>query len=284
MFDVQSDMKTCHFDMLETGAANRLSYKLPRKNFLFVFLIIAYNFGDKGNVHMNQDEKDEFLNAAQELFRTSFLENHLNNTLKLGRIERFNINPFLVPYLSQFAYGNKDPESIAKVLLYPRVLGTSANTSFGNFIQKLCTKLKDTYPSSTSGMDIEFVDTFDGRKKYCQLKAGPETINKDDVDPIVRSFKSARKLIRTNSGNVLPEDFIVGVCYGDRKSLSANYKRIENEGYPIYIGKEFWRHLTGDDGFYQDLIDKLSDVARCIDASAELEQVLDKLTESIKNS
>ena len=30
----------------------------------------------------------------------------------------------------------------------------------------------------------------DGEKKYCQLKSGPDTINKDDVETIAGHFKS----------------------------------------------------------------------------------------------
>ena len=35
-------------------------------------------------------------------------------------------------------------------------------------------------------MDIEFEDALDGSHKYCQLKAGPNTINKDDVEKLVK--------------------------------------------------------------------------------------------------
>ncbi|HJG21866.1 MAG TPA: hypothetical protein K8V64_02150, partial [Enterococcus durans] len=37
---------------------------------------------------------------------------------------------------------------------------------------------KHVYKGSlSSGIDIEFVGRIDGMKKYCQIKAGPETIS-----------------------------------------------------------------------------------------------------------
>jgi hypothetical protein len=47
--------------------------------------------------------------------------------------------------------------------------------------------------SVVHGIDIEFIDAIDGRKKYCQLKSGPSTINKDDVVTIINpSFLKRR--------------------------------------------------------------------------------------------
>ena len=99
---------------------------------------------------------------------------------------------FLYKYLAKFLTGNDDAESIAKALIYPRILGSSITTSFGMQVQKQITTLFPGFGSTTSGIDIEFVDAIDGRKKYCQLKAGPNTINKDDIKTVVDHFKSIR--------------------------------------------------------------------------------------------
>ncbi len=53
-----------------------------------------------------------------------FAINHIKNTQKLEKPSEFNINPFLV-CLENFLCGDAKPESIAKALIYPRVLGTS---------------------------------------------------------------------------------------------------------------------------------------------------------------
>lgn len=55
--------------------------------------------------------------------------------------------------------------------------------------------LKNSFGSMVSGIDIEFEDALDGRHKYCQVKLGPNTINKDDVVTIHNHFKDARNLV-----------------------------------------------------------------------------------------
>jgi len=87
------------------------------------------------------------------------------------------------------AYWRQTPyDSIARALVYPRILGTSIATSFGQNIQRFCTEVLSGFGSAISGVDIEFIDQLDGRKKYCQVKSGPETINKDDIETISRHF------------------------------------------------------------------------------------------------
>lgn len=76
---------------------------------------------------MTESEKCDILQKAKIWFKDSIIENHIKNTLKLSNIKEFNINPFLLAYLSNFLEGNHDPISIAKALIYPRVLGTSIN-------------------------------------------------------------------------------------------------------------------------------------------------------------
>lgn len=225
----------------------------------------------------------EILNKAKEWFKETIAVNHIKNTKKLENADEFNINPFLAVYLANFLTGNSDPESIAKVLIYPRVLGTSITTSFGTNIQKFTSTVLKAFGSTTSGIDIEFEDKIDGRKKYCQLKAGPNNINKDDVETIAGHFKSVINLARTNNIRVSFDDMIVGVIYGDKQALSSHYKRITNAyNYPVYAGVEFWERLTGDKEFYNKLIEAIRSVAIEADYSSELNNVIKKLSENDK--
>lgn len=212
---------------------------------------------------MNNSKKELILKKARSFFKKSIAESHANNTAKCAQLKEFNVNPFTVHYLASFAFGDESPESLARALIYPRVLGTSIATTFGNNIQTFCHEVLSGFASTTAGMDIEFVDASDGRKKYCQLKAGPQTINKDDVDTIKGHFVGLRNLARTNHlSDFNPmTDCCVGILYGDHSQISANYKKIE-EDYPVLSGPEFWIHLTGDAKFYSDLIEVFSDCAK----------------------
>ncbi len=131
------------------------------------------------------------MKQQKSFFRTELFNSHLDSGCKkASKLKSYNINPFLIKYLAFFLEGNDNPKSIAKALILPRILGTSINTSFGNKIQKMINVLFEGYGSVVSGIDIEFIDAIDGRKKYCQVKAGPETINKDDVETISSHFNA----------------------------------------------------------------------------------------------
>ncbi len=228
---------------------------------------------------MKQDEKDDILEKAKIWFKESISENHIKNTKKLVKASKFDVNPFLAVYLSNFLTGNTKPESIAKALLYPRVLGTSITTSFGTNIQKFTNEVLSSFGSTTSGIDIEFIDQINNNKIYCQLKSGPNTINKDDVETIVGHFKKVINLGRTNNLRITHDDMVVGIIYGDTASLNGHYKRVTSEyDYPIYIGQDFWYRLTGDESFYSDLIHAIGQVAIEADFSEELEDVIIELS------
>ncbi|MDE6771587.1 MAG: restriction endonuclease, partial [Muribaculaceae bacterium] len=72
---------------------------------------------------MNDLQKQAIIENGKRFFREIIIPNHLNSLKKL-RLKDFNINPFLINYLAAFLCGNTEPESLAKALVYPRVLGT----------------------------------------------------------------------------------------------------------------------------------------------------------------
>lgn len=228
---------------------------------------------------MTDAERNQILASAKTFFRTKIADSHRRRTEELT-LSKFDINPFLHKYVAQFAFGNSSAESMAKALIYPRVLGTSITTTFGNQLQSFCNEVLTSFASTTSGIDIEFIDALDGRRKYCQVKAGPNTINKDDVTTIKDHFRGVRNLARTNHLTLATTDCIVGVFYGTESSLSNNYKKI-NEDYPVFVGEEFWHRLTGDENFYYDLIDAFAEVADEMDSSAMLNSVIQRLAEDI---
>lgn len=207
---------------------------------------------------MTTEQKMSIIESGKEYFRTSIIPNHIKN-LRMLKLKDFDINPFLINYLAAFLCGDTSPLSLAKALVYPRVLGTSVNTSFGQNIQIFISRLAQVTGSASgiNGIDIEFVDALDGRKKYCQCKAGPQTINKDDVDTIMGHFKRLIGKARLDRIPIQMDDMIVGVLYGER--VSANYKTIATT-YPVYCGSEFWNHLTGDKDFYYRLAKAFGDV------------------------
>jgi hypothetical protein len=83
---------------------------------------------------MTEEQKQSIIQSGKQYFREIIIPNHLRN-LKRLKLKDFNINPFLVNYLAAFLCGNTDSDSLAKAIVYPRILGTSINTSFGQNVQ-----------------------------------------------------------------------------------------------------------------------------------------------------
>ena len=230
---------------------------------------------------MTEKQKQSIIESGKHYFRTIIIPHHLAGLARL-KLKDFSVNPFLINYLAAFLCGDTEPSSLAKALIYPRVLGTSINTSFGQNIQVFISELAEVigHASGIDGIDIEFVDAIDGRKKYCQCKAGPQTINKDDIATIQGHFKHLQNKSRLDRMGVQIDDMIVGVLYGERSELSGNYKAIDSY-FPVYCGEEFWAHLTGDTQFYHQLAKAFGEVVEedNIDGS---QLILDKINEIAK--
>lgn len=231
---------------------------------------------------MNERQKEAIIESGKEYFRKKIIPNHIKNLERL-RLKDFDINPFLINYLAAFLCGNTEPESLAKALLYPRILGASVNTSFGMSIQIFISELQEIVggASGIDGIDIEFVDALDGRRKYCQCKAGPKTINKDDVDTIMGHFKKLIGKARLDRIPLQMDDMIVGILYGS--DMNSNYKTI-NVTYPVYCGADFWERLTGDKNFYNRLAKAFGEVVEedGIDGSAMILKKVNEIAEEIK--
>ena len=90
---------------------------------------------------MTAEQKKAIIESGKNYFRTSFIPNHIKNLNKL-RLKDFDINPFLINYLAAFLCGDTTPQAMAKALIYPRILGTSVSTSFGQNIQIFISQLE----------------------------------------------------------------------------------------------------------------------------------------------
>jgi hypothetical protein len=232
---------------------------------------------------MTEIQRTELLARAKDFFISNIIPSHNAGLDRASRLSSYIINPFLVEYLANFLCGNGSPESLAKALIYPRVLGTSITTIFGNQAQMMISTIFEGMGSTTSGIDIEYVDSIDGRRRYCQIKAGPNTINSDDVTTVQNHFNGVRNLARTNHLKIGIDDMVVGVLYGVADDLSGHYRKIAKT-YPVIVGAEFWHRLTGDANFYSDLISAFGQAAQEVDSREALEAAIRRLADEIRES
>lgn len=224
-----------------------------------------------------------------EYFKKELAGVLLKKMQKGHSLSKFKVNPFVLAALSSGTFGQLTSKNMAKALLYPRVLGTSISTTFGDKMQKLCVHILGADASSTPGMDIEFNDKLTKQRVIMQLKAGPNTINKGDVQPILSEMHSAYRLLIQNrvATNIMPL-FAMGIAYGSLKEISSHYKKINTSSVgaqmeiPIYIGNDFWHRLTGDENFYRDMIKVVIELFEQEDYSQLLEEDLSRLQKQIE--
>lgn len=230
---------------------------------------------------MDQKEIEIILVKAKKIFKEEFLSSHIENTKKLTKLSKFNYNPLLLPYIANFLTGNENSESLAKALLYPRILGTSLNTIFGNFIQNFCLEIKDSIGEHGDGLDISFFDHKDQCKKYWQIKSGPNILNHPDVQPIIRKFSDLINRSRLNRGDITQQNIAVGVIYGTEKEMNGPLKTLKKEVF-VYIGQDFWHRLTGDPKFYHKLSLSFGEVAKEVDCTEIIDDLIKELGKDIE--
>ncbi len=230
------------------------------------------------------DENKLVLKKASIWFSDKIVKAHIKNIEKLKNPSEFKINPFTAPYLSACLTGDVTSEGIAKALVYPRILGTSLATSLGSEMQSFISDVLGTaFGSTTTGIDIEFTDQVDGRKKYAQLKLGPNTINKDDVKTLVDHFKGIKGLAKQNGLPIQLNDLVVCILYGDSNEISGHYRNLQNEhNYPVLVAEAFWHRLTGDEEFYNKLIHSITKSLVNVDNSTLIANTISELAKSQK--
>lgn len=230
---------------------------------------------------MNESARKSIIAKAKVWMKDGLIRSHKSNTEKLQNIDEFNINPFLLTYLGFYFEGNDDPKTLAKVLLYPRILGTSITTSFGTQMQKFIADVLGGYGSMISGIDMEFIDKIDGRRKYAQLKSGPNAINRDDVITIKNHFREAINRSKTNNLGLQHQDLVFCLLYGEPHEKNSFIKELERD-HPVFIGKEFWHRFTGDKDFYRDLVVAMGEVANDVDMKKAVKEVIAALAPQIE--
>lgn len=230
---------------------------------------------------MNEDDTIKLV--VDYLDKSTFQQLKVNTLAQHTKLKSYKINPILVKYLSKVLEDDFAAAGIAKALYYPRVLGTSINTSFGTNIQKMFVDLGLAKGSLIGGIDIEFNDKIDNLDKWCQLKSGPNTINSEDVAPLLKKFDTVVNLSRTNSVQMNNNNLIVGVLYGERKQLSQHYLKIDQK-HPVHVGTDFWHRITGHPNFYMKLCAELDKKIFAFESDGFFEQGLNLLTKEVEES
>lgn len=124
-----------------------------------------------------------------------------------------------------------------------------AVTSYGTRIQKIAQRI------TTRGTGVEGADICkekNDRRYYIQMKAGPNTPDKDIVQQINTLLQGA---VRRNHGSVA----LLGMTYGKRERVSSIIQRYSQIDW--LIGKEFWEFISDDPEFVNRFFEIVQDIS-----------------------
>ena len=228
--------------------------------------------------------KSELIDAFTRWYEDDFLERQIETIDRSANIEEHNSNPFIASYAAKAISGGLAAVDQARALVIQRAFGTGMHTSFGTQIQKaIVSLLPNASGSMIPGMDIEFQEPATDIRRYCQVKAGPYTVNRDTSEKIVDKFDKALNLAKTNGLPITNDQLIVGVLYGKHDQLSTFYKEIEKR-YSVLAGASFWERLTGHEAFYDDLVTSFRKVSDNSNVDDRVEAAIKKLAAQIAKS
>jgi hypothetical protein len=199
---------------------------------------------------ISQEEIADFVGEHINEFHQKRIEKL--KTLKLNRVLKRK-NPYLFK-----AKNVVTAEQLVKGILDAH-LSSQEEGIFGEFLEKLAIfvnqKVYNGQKSSAEGIDLEFTE---GNTRYIvSIKSGPNWGNSSQIKRLENNFKKAKRILRTNS----KQSHIAavnGCCYG-RYGQGGAY----DKGHYIKIcGQDFWYFISGDEDFYQDIIEPLGHKAK----------------------
>lgn len=241
-------------------------------------------YSKKGGVRDLMTKK-ELLEKFSDWYENIYIPSQSINIKKAARLSEYSPNPFIASYAAKAMTRGTSPENVARAMITQRCFGTSMHTSFGNRMQKAITKIvPGAKGSAVSGLDIEFTSPVTKEEKFCQIKAGPYTVNTDSAKKIVDNFDDAIRLARTNGRVINNNQLIVGVLYGSQNELSSIYTTKIEPRYAVLTGEGFWYELTGYKGFYKDLIGSFRDISRSSNMDSDVDNSVSKLAAEIRKT
>lgn len=183
-----------------------------------------------------------------------YVENNIGtfHTKRLQSLEKLKLTSVLKrknPYLYK-AKNVLTADEIVKDILDAHI-SSSEETIFGEWLEGLAIfinrKTYNGYKSGIVGIDLEFNN--DNKRYIVAIKSGPNWGNSLQISKMKDSFKTAKKIIRTNNSQI-EVVAVNGCCYGrDNNPDKGDYFK--------YCGQTFWEFISGNKNLYIDIIEPL---------------------------
>jgi len=209
----------------------------------------------------------------QTFVRRTVADFHQRRLERLSALELDEVLARKNPYLLK-AKSLDSPRELVSELLGSHLAPQEAGI-FGSVMEQLalevCRRKYGGRKSAVEGIDMEFER--DGTRYIVSIKSGPNWGNSSQIKKMQDYFRRAKKVLATNASHTSKVVAVNGCCYGSTAS--------EDRGdYLKLCGKNFWALISGDEGFYQELIPLIGDESGDLNEAfqAEYEKALERFT------
>jgi hypothetical protein len=212
-------------------------------------------------------------NKIKEFVEQNIGEFHQKRLLGLSGFKLENVlkrkNPYLYKAKNVITAGE-----IVKAIL-DAYLSSQEETVFGDFLEKLAIYINEKVykgrKSAAAGIDLEFEK--ESIYYIVSIKSGPNWANSSQIEKMKTEFRTAKKVLGTNSTmrNVVA---VNGCCYGkDNKPDKGEYLKL--------CGQRFWEFISGDNNLYTDIIEPLGFEAKARNDEFNLQytQLINRFTQ-----
>lgn len=216
----------------------------------------------------DESSLDDVLDCIERAFgRNGVLARTFLNALRAKLIDpaRQTLNDLtfvkLISHKNPYLYRASGVKTITE--LVDRTLGdfmtSSIETNFGNFLELLALSLPGNIKSSAAGVDVE--RRSGTTTELYAVKSGPSGYNSSSWKTQREQLSAARARLQQAGHNVLA---YTGPAYGRRKTTLD-----KKSGTIRLSSKELWQRLSGDEDFYEKLLEACACVSHLYEADFE---------------
>lgn len=160
------------------------------------------------------------------------------------------------PYLFK-AKNIQTAEELVKYIL-DAFLSSQEETIFGELMEELaifvCKRAFNGEKAEEGKFEsIDLIFQRDGKTYIVSIKSGPNWGNSDQIKRMKVNFKEARKILK-NEENTTRIVAVNGCIYGRDNRPHKVDSRDPEKSYYKFCGQEFWEFISGNAGFYQQII------------------------------
>lgn len=189
-------------------------------------------------------DSNSLYECSVKYFQENLFDNSLEKILNFSETIEYS-NPYLDTYRANFTNSNGSKESQAMISIFlGSYLQTSLTTSFARTITSFLISNFDGEQYKQSGI-VKIKSALQGEEYICLIKTGPNNSNSSSPGRDKKRLEDAMNFFEVSKSSVgylfplIPEE--------GKRILGDRHAKYLDIADAVWIGGDFWRHVTGVD-------------------------------------